>query len=345
MKRGSASSMVDDYKIAAGDLWRSRRLGVLSAQAQIARARLRLGVGPRHILQYRLLEHPFDRWASFTERADNHEFSLIVNKETGGQFTRNKHAQNRRMAERGVPHAREIELTELAALGQTDLFLKPSDAGNGDGAFAARADEPGLAGRCHGMIINKRYRTHAGLQPIGGEYGLSTLRVHTVSTPAGGRVVAVVAKILAKPSLIDNFTMGTKGNLIASVDVDTGRLGKAYGLRTGNRHLVQEIERHPALGTGFEGFQLPDWPDLIRVARQCAEAFPEVPLLGNDIALTTEGPLVIEINTSPGYELPQIALGRGAREFLPEWLAMSTVDPERAQRGLAALNKRRARAA
>lgn len=337
------SSPLADYAIAAADLWRARKLGAIFAEAKIAAARLRLGVGAQHVLQYRLLDHDYARWGAFTERADNHEFSLVVNKETGGQFTRNKHAQNHRLSERGVPHATEVPIEELSTLGRAELFVKPSDASNGDGTFAALADEPGLAERCKGMIVNKRYRTHAAMAPIGGDYGLSTLRVHTVLTPTGGRVVAVIAKILSKPSLVDNFTMGQKGNLIAEVDIETGKLGAAFGVRPGNRFLVEEIERHPTLGTRFRGFQLPDWAELKRVSIQCAEAFPEVPLLGNDIALTSEGPLVIEINTSPGYELPQITLGRGTREFLPEWLGISVVDADRAQRGLAALNKRRRR--
>jgi hypothetical protein len=337
----SVANIIGEYQAAASDLWRSRRLGVIPAKARIAAGRIRFGVGPKHVLQYRLLDHDFARWVAFTERADNHEFSLVVNKETGGRFTRDKHAQNERLRERGVPHAGEIALSELPTLGKTELFIKPADASGGDGTFTAFADEAGLADRCHGMIVQKRYHTHGAMRPIGGDFGLSTLRVHTIMTPSGGRVAAVIAKILVRPSLVDNFTMGEKGNLIAHVDVETGSLGKAYGVSPGDRFLIREIDHHPTLGTPFERFQLPDWPQLIKVAVQCAEAFPELPLLGNDIALTTEGPLIVEINTSPGYELPQITLGRGAREFLPEWLALADVDLDRAQRGLEALNKRR----
>lgn len=339
----SLPSALADYRDAAIDLWRDRKLRAVPALAKIAAARARYGIGPRHILHYRLLDQDDASWGRFTERADNHEFSLVVNKETGGSFTRNKAAQMARLRERGVPHAAEIHVADLPKLGHTELFVKPGDLSGGEGVFTAFADEPGLAERCVGMIVQRRLRAHPGLAPIGGDYGLPTLRVHTIMTPEGGRVAAVIAKILVGPSLIDNFTMGTTGNLLCAVDVATGRLGPAFGTRPGRRIMVQEIERHPTLGTRFRGFQLPDWPALLQVGAQCAEAFPELPLLGNDIALTSEGPRVIEINTSPGYSLPQIVYGRGARDFLREWLDQSNIDPERAQRGLRALDQRKKR--
>jgi hypothetical protein len=333
--------LLSDYRDAAIDLWRDRGLRAVPALAKIAAARAHYGVGPRHILHYRLLDRDARSWPRFTERADNHEFSLVVNKETGGVFARNKAAQLARLRERGVPHAAALDLADLPTLGSTELFVKPGDLSGGEGAFVARADEPGLAERCAGMIVQRRLRAHPALAPIGGDFGLPTLRVHTILSPGGGRVAAVIAKILVGPSLIDNFTMGKTGNLLCAVDVATGRLGPAYGTRPGRRLMVQEIERHPALGTPFRGFQLPDWDALLRIAAQCAEAFPELPLLGNDIALTDEGPMVIEINTSPGYSLPQIVYGRGARDFLREWLEQSNIDPERARRGLRALDQRK----
>jgi hypothetical protein len=329
------------YGAALLDLWSDRGLAAVPAMMRIIRARARWGIGPAHILHYRLLDHPEASWPSYTERADNHEFSLIINKETGSAFARNKRAQMERMREHDVPHAEQIDLDRLQELGHTELFIKPNDLTGGAGVFTALADEPNLIDRCADMIVQKRYRSHDALRPIGGEYGLPTLRVHTVMTPEGGRVVLVIAKILVGPSLIDNFVAGKTGNLLCSVDLATGRLGIAYGTRVGRRLMIQSIERHPVLGTPFAGFQLPDWAELIRVAEKCADAFPELPLLGNDIALTSEGPLVIEVNTSPGYAIPQIVCGRGARDFLKEWLRQSNIDEERADRGLRALRQRK----
>jgi glutathione synthase/RimK-type ligase-like ATP-grasp enzyme len=60
---------------------------------------------------------------------------------------------------------------------------------------------------------------------------------------------------------------------------------------------------------------LPYWNELKNVNHTCARLFAPVRYNSLDIALTQDGPVVIEVNTGGSFELPQLASGSG---FLTE---------------------------
>jgi hypothetical protein len=68
---------------------------------------------------------------------------------------------------------------------------------------------------------------------------------------------------------------------------------------------------------------LPDWPALLELAVQATGCFPELRSLGCDLAMTTAGPRVVEINPFWGSQMLQIPRPRGLvegafAEFLAE---------------------------
>jgi hypothetical protein len=97
------------------------------------------------------------------------------------------------------------------------------------------------------------------------------------------------------------------GGLISSVDLDSGRLGVGCLGYGGGDHA-----QHPVTGATIEGRQLPDWLAACSlVIRAHAQAFHEYVIIGWDVALTPDGPLLIEGNGKPGVLMPQRAARRG----------------------------------
>jgi hypothetical protein len=68
---------------------------------------------------------------------------------------------------------------------------------------------------------------------------------------------------------------------------------------------------HPSTGEKLVGLRLPMWGELLEVNRTSARAYAAVRYQSLDIALTPEGPCVIEVNSGGSFVLPQIATGRG----------------------------------
>jgi hypothetical protein len=104
--------------------------------------------------------------------------------------------------------------------------------------------------------------------------------------------------------------------MVAEVDVDTGRLVKC---RRGSGLNSEWVEKHPTSGLTFSGYQIPHWAETKALAARAHDLFPEFGVFGWDVAVTPEGPLIIECNANPFHALYQIATGRGIlnNEFKP----------------------------
>lgn len=56
------------------------------------------------------------------------------------------------------------------------------------------------------------------------------------------------------------------------------------------------IVKHPDTGTVFEGFQLPFWPEVRELVKRVHEQLPDIKSIGWDVAITPDGPVLIEGN-------------------------------------------------
>jgi hypothetical protein len=119
-----------------------------------------------------------------------------------------------------------------------------------------------------------------------------------------------ILKIPSPTNIADNFWR--KCNIIANVDPESGVIRRAIRGRGIN---TEELDNHPENGKKLVGLTLPYWNELKNVNYTCARLFAPVRYNTLDIALTPDGPVVIEVNTGGSFELPQLASGSG---FLTE---------------------------
>ncbi|WP_168174880.1 sugar-transfer associated ATP-grasp domain-containing protein [Thioclava sp. JM3] len=62
---------------------------------------------------------------------------------------------------------------------------------------------------------------------------------------------------------------------------------------------------------GLMGMELPFWKELLEINERAARSFAPVRYQSTDIAITADGPVVVEINAGGGFDLPQYSNGRG----------------------------------
>jgi Sugar-transfer associated ATP-grasp len=89
--------------------------------------------------------------------------------------------------------------------------------------------------------------------------------------------------------------MGTTGNFIAYGDPRDGTLLGALTLHECGSGMTA-VAAHPETGLPFAGFRLPYWSDAMALVATAQRVFPELATLGWDIALTEDGPIIIEAN-------------------------------------------------
>lgn len=106
------------------------------------------------------------------------------------------------------------------------------------------------------------------------------------------------------------------GNMQALVDIATGRV-----LRCGHGTELDigTVEAHPVSGRSLAGLQMPHWPAVMAAAQAAHSLLANCGVLGWDIGIAAEGPIVLEANDNPHHMLYQRAADRGILnpEFLP----------------------------
>ncbi|MBI1196553.1 MAG: hypothetical protein GC203_01670 [Phenylobacterium sp.] len=223
-----------------------------------------------------------------------------------------------RCAAAGLPHPQTVA---VAAGGHVEvradpagraLAAKPADGEGGDGVrmLGAVADAADLRAKLAGagrarLIVQPRVAAHPALADLALN-ALPTVRIVTMLDEAG-RPEAVSATFRfpsVETACVDNMKAG---GLIAAVDLETGTLGPACKGYGGGDHDV-----HPVTSGAITGRSLPDWHAALALARRAhGEAFSDYALIGWDVALTPDGPLLIEGNGKPGVLMPQRAARRG----------------------------------
>lgn len=165
------------------------------------------------------------------------------------------------------------------------------------------------------FIVQERLKPHPGLRPLMPGIALGCIRVVTYFSDSGATVLFVFIKIPVGDNVTDAFQHGATGNLLAYLDLATGKLGKAWGKRgRQDIHCLTEFTAHPTTGVMFQGFQIPQWDDVLRLAKRGAEAFPELRLIGWDMALCENGIFLMEGNNLWDPDGPQVTLRKGIKK-------------------------------
>jgi Sugar-transfer associated ATP-grasp len=199
-----------------------------------------------------------------------------------------------------------VTVAEGARLDQ-DLFMKPEHGRGAVGArcFIADADiarrlkQIARASWLRPQIVQPRLRNHPALHDLTGQ-SLLTFRIFTCVDEAD-RPVVTHAMLRSLSKLEPAWP--TTEEFAAPIDLATGQLGKMCSdSRFGPDDRTDE---HPMTGAPVAGRIVPHWPAIHALARTAHRVFTDRLLIGWDIALTPEGPVLIEGNSYPDTEFLQ----------------------------------------
>jgi hypothetical protein len=157
-----------------------------------------------------------------------------------------------------------------------------------------------------GFLFQTAIAQHETLAQVTGA-AVGTLRVVTTRDETGIRPLYTLWKIPSPRAMSDNYWQD--GSMIAEIDADGRVISCAHGAGPG----YEKIERHPVSGVVFAGLQIPHWARLHEVAVAAHGVFPEFGIIGWDIGMGAEGPVIIEANDNPYHALYQLAADRGVR--------------------------------
>jgi hypothetical protein len=214
-------------------------------------------------------------------------------------------------------------------LPEHDLFVKPAKGRGGRGAERWDRTASGMfvgpesqaiaaevllerlidRSRREPLVIQPRLSAHPRLRDVT-VGALPTVRVVTCLNEAGEPEVigAVFRMSIGTNRTVDNLHAG---GIAAAVDLESGRLSRATNLGT-DAHLGW-LSVHPDTNAEIEGRALPRWDQVKRIAVDAHRAFADRVVIGWDIAILEDGPILVEGNGNPDMDIIQRFMRVGLR--------------------------------
>lgn len=121
---------------------------------------------------------------------------------------------------------------------------------------------------------------------------LNTLRVTTCWKD--GKVELfddAVLRMGRKGASVDNFFQGG-----LALGITKEGKGYPYAVRHTREMIYSKHYEHPDSGIVFDGYELPMYCESVELAMRAHEFFPSIPSVGWDVAITSEGPKLLEGN-------------------------------------------------
>jgi hypothetical protein len=280
---------------------------------------IRFNYNPRNYYSYRL----FDASRPAGEFIQMLEFAALQSRDIGSSDTRvlvdklaffhactRAHLPTPMIVAALIPGRPEQWPAENAGeLPKRGLFLKWLDSEMGVGAerwafdeatgawmrHGVRHDHDGMVAYCRararsrGLLVQHFLENHPEVRVLSGDT-LSTTRVMTYRDPGSPAALIAASFKVARPGAdVDNVDAG---GLACRLDPDTGALGVARGkLPSDGEHRV-----HPDTGVTITGVRLSATRDVMALALDAHEKLDVPWSVGWDVAMTPEGPMLIEGN-------------------------------------------------
>lgn len=195
------------------------------------------------------------------------------------------------------------------------IIAKPIDAtgGNGVEKFSFVSDDEAKK-LYHKLLENKQFliedciKQHEDLNTLYGN-SVNTMRMFTFIKNGQPHFLQAVLKI-GNGGVIDNFS---NGGMYTYVD-ENGTV------------FVEAIDRddnifyeHPISKTKIVGFKVPMFEEAINLVKECAKVVPEVSYVGWDVAISKDGPVIVEGNCFPGVYQVKPSLSKKKEGLIPKY--------------------------
>lgn len=143
---------------------------------------------------------------------------------------------------------------------------------------------------------------------------VNTLRIVTACKDGKTTIMFRCIRIGNGGNVVDNFNHGGMYSIINQYGV----INKPAIDKKSNIYTT-----HPETGTVIEGFEIPYFDEAINMCEKASHIVPEIGLVGWDVAITPNGPVLVEGNNFPGYDIYQSRVhlnddGTGIRPFFDE---------------------------
>lgn len=158
-----------------------------------------------------------------------------------------------------------------------------------------------------GYLFQEAMRPHRSIVELLGNETISAVRVVLIQDDRGVEVIGALWKLATGANDADNTRGCSTTNLTGGIDIETGRLREVLN---GYWPRAEIVTQSPDTHRSFDGFFVPHWQDVIALCVRAARVFPLLRIQYWDIAVTDDGPFILELSDEGSVSGPQL-WGRG----------------------------------
>lgn len=219
-----------------------------------------------------------------------------------------------------VPLREIVERTDVAF----DGFCKKLGGIQGDGAFPLRIDAGSLYVRDVQIsvsdlrdrlddryLLQQRIYQHEAMSALHPS-SVNTVRLITFASGSTVELFAAALRVGTHGKSVDNWAAG---GLIVGIDPERGELRGEGFYKPGYGGRAQ---RHPDSGIPFEKLKIPFFEEAVALVSRLHGYLPDIHSIGWDVAITPQGPTIIEGNDDWEGGIPMVL----ERDFRKRFLEM-----------------------
>lgn len=186
--------------------------------------------------------------------------------------------------------------------GKKEIIAKPTNGTHGDGIIKIKPSK----NTYKELLSKKLLLVEEVIEQIPemnelNSSSVNTIRVITLND--NGKCSIVVAYLrIGNNKVIDNFN---GGGMVVPVNVENHTVEFPAIDKKGNIFY-----QHPTTKTEIVGFKIPDFKKIEKLVTDASKQIPQVKYVGWDVALSVNGPCLIEGNDYPGHDIYQLPAHR-----------------------------------
>lgn len=195
---------------------------------------------------------------------------------------------------------KEFMIKPVDGLGGADVKkMKSTDVKNKDEFFNYLKDNR--------MFLEELIVQHKKMNTLCSS-SVNTLRVMTFVNNNKSEILYAALRVGNGVYEVDNFH---KGGMGVSIDTRTGKL-KGEAIDKDLNHF----KKHPKTNIYFNNYEIPYWNEVKELVLKAALVNQKIQVVGWDVAITKNGPVLVEGNRRPGFDLVQVLSDRGRKDIM-----------------------------
>lgn len=187
--------------------------------------------------------------------------------------------------------------------GKTNIFCKPKDSCSGKGIYKSiEINSDTNIDELHQFMIDNdlfcedTITQHDEMNKLN-KTSINTIRITTVLKDDVVYPMYAILRIGTNNSKVDNVS---SGGIYTVLSEDGKIVNPCWSDKT-----ISTYDHHPTNNFGFIGFEVPFFNESIELCKKAALVEKHIRYVGWDIAITQNGPIIVEGNQLPGYDMPQ----------------------------------------